>query len=129
MREALSQTTNRLHRLVHTQRGLGQPDEVLGVGNVNPISFIGVVDEGGVLGSVPHGSLDLLVTGVADEEDVVVLTGESHRFTVNLRDERAGGIDCVQGAIFGLLDHHRRDTVSGEHNVRPRGPQRPHRQR
>jgi hypothetical protein len=70
-----------------------------------------------VLGGVAHRALYFFVTLVADQQDVIVLTGEPNSFTVHLGDQRAGGINGVEATIRGFLDNHRGDAVGGENNV------------
>ena len=63
-----------------------------------------------------HGAFDLFVSGVTDEEYVVVLPRETHRLSVHFGHQRAGGVNRVEGAVSGRLDHHRGDSVSTEDN-------------
>ena len=54
------------------------------------------LDQLDVLGRLARGALDLLVAGVADQQDVVVLVGEPPRLVVHLGDQRAGRVDRLQ---------------------------------
>ncbi len=101
--ESLAQQANGLHRLVHTQCRLGEPDEAVGVGDHNVRHIRGAVDEGRALGRVAHGALDLLVAVVSNEQDLVVVSREPGRLAVNLRDEGARGVDGLEVSICGTL--------------------------
>ena len=81
----------------------------------------GAVDEGDVLGRLAAGADDLLVTLVADQQDVEVVVGEPAGLVVHLRHQRAGGVDRPQAAGGGLLVDLRRDAVGGEHDDRALG--------
>ena len=63
-------------------------------------------------------SLDLLVAFVADEDDREAVVGEPSRFGVDLRHQRAGGVDHVQLLASRLLAHLGRDSVGGEDDGR-----------
>jgi hypothetical protein len=67
------------------------------------------------------GALNLLVTAVADQEDVVVVAGEPLGLLVHLRDQRAGGVDGAQLARGRLLVHRRGDPVRTEDDDRALG--------
>jgi hypothetical protein len=96
---------------------LRQPDVVVGVLHDDVRNVGGAVDEGRALGGVTHGALDLLVTGVADEEDLEVLLGEPHGLPVHLGDERARGVDGVEVTVGGTLHDRGRDPVGAEDDV------------
>ncbi len=93
-------------------------------------------------GRLPRRAVDLLVTGVADEQDVVVVGGEPDRLLVHLRHERAGRVDrpqrrrcaacswtagatpCAEkmtsaalGHLVGLVDEDRAATFEGLDDV------------
>ena len=68
-----------------------------------------------------RGALDLLMALVADEQDVVVARGEALGLVVHLGDQRAGGVDRLQGPPGGLLVHGRGHAVGREDDDRPLG--------
>ena len=72
------------------------------------------LDELDVLGRLARGALDLLVAGVADQQDVVVVAGEPLRLVVHLRHQRAGRVDRLELALLGLPVHLGRDAVRRE---------------
>src|SRR5579864_2116095 len=54
------------------------------------------------------------MTGMADQDDGIVLPGEPYRFQVNFCDKRASGVYYLQVACFGLATYGRRYTVCTE---------------
>ena len=65
---------------------------------------------------------DLLVIGVADEDEVVVLARVATRLGVHFGDQRAGRVDDLEvAALGGLLANSRGDTVRGQHHDRALG--------
>src|SRR5690606_7401542 len=66
-----------LHRLVDGERGLGEPDDLGGVADLDLGDVLGAVDQLDVVGGLAGGADDLLVALVPDQEDVVVLLGEA----------------------------------------------------
>ena len=60
------------------------------------------LDQHDVIGRLAHRALDLLVTGVADQDDRVAVGGELQRLAMDLGDERARGVDRLQLAPLGL---------------------------
>ena len=68
-----------------------------------------------MLGRLAHRALDLLVAGVADEDDRVALGGELLGLDVDLGDQRAGRVDREQAALARRSAWtRRRDAVGGE---------------
>ena len=65
-----------------------------------------------------HRPLDLHVTRVADQRDLVALAGETLRLHVDLGHERAGGVDGAQAASHRRLAHRGRDAVRAEDQER-----------
>src|ERR1039457_1619531 len=55
---------------------------------------------------------------MADQDDRVALARELDRFEVNLRDQRAGGVDDLKLAALGLLADRRRYPVRAENDSR-----------
>ena len=117
----MPQQTDRVQRLVDRQRRLGEPDDLLRIADHHVVDVGLVVDHLDRLGRLALGALDLFVTAVTDQQDVVVLGGEPPGLLVHLGDQRAGGVDHLQLAGRGLLVHGRRHTVRGEHHQRTLG--------
>lgn len=120
-RVLLTQQPHRLHRLVDTERGLRQPDQVVGVRDVERGDVGRSVHQDRALRSVPHGALDLFVAGVTDEDDRALGLREACGFAMDLRHEGAGGVDGVQVALGRSGHHGRGDAVRAEDDVRPSG--------
>ena len=70
------------------------------------------------LGSVTPGALDLHVAGVPDEHDVHVALRHAHGLDVDLRHERAGGVDHAQAACVRALAHRGRHAMRAEDEER-----------
>ena len=79
------------------------------------------LDEQDRVGDLAHRPDDLLVAGMADEDDGVAVGGIAARLHVHLRHERAGGVDRPQPALLGVRVHRRRDAVGREHHRLPLG--------
>ena len=140
-REPLAQPAHRLHRLVDAERGLGEPDHLVGVAHRHRVDRVRAVDELHVVGRLARRALDLLVARVADQQDVVVGGGEPDGLLVHLGDQRAGGVDRLQlprrrlgvhrgrdpvrredhqlalGHVVGLVDEHRAALLQRRHHV------------
>ena len=120
-REALAQAVDDRARLVDRQRRLRDVGELLGVGDLERVDVGLGLDEHDVLGRLAHRALDLLVAGVADEDDRVAVGGELQRLAVDLGHQRAGRVDRLQAAALGLGVDRRRDAVGGEDGDRALG--------
>jgi hypothetical protein len=64
-----------------------------------------------------HGSLDLLVAGVANQNNVMVAPGEALRLSMNLGDKRAGRVNRQKVALGRLGFNSGRDSVGAENKV------------
>jgi hypothetical protein len=102
--------------LVDRERGLRQPDDLLRVAHLDVRDVVGAVDELDVLRGLTGGALDLLVTAVADQQDVVVVAREPLGLLVHLGDQRAGRVDRAQATVGRFLVHSGRDAVGAEHH-------------
>ena len=105
-----------LHRLVDGQRGLRQPDHLVLVAHRHSVDGARTVDQLYVVGGFAGSADDLLVALVADQQDVVVVAGESLGLVVHLGDQRAGGVDDPQPSLGGRRVHGRGHAVGGEHH-------------
>ncbi len=121
LREPLAQAPHGLHRLVDRERGLRQPDDLVGVAHLDVRHVVGAVDDGDVVGRLAGGALDLFVALVADEQDLEVVAREAHGLAVHLGDERAGRVDRLQAAIGCRVHDRRRHAVRAEDDVRALG--------
>lgn len=65
----------------------------------------------------PGRALDLFVSFVSDQQDLEVVSRESHGLAVHLGDQRAGGVDGLQLAIGGTLNDSGRDAMCAEDDV------------
>src|SRR5699024_2790281 len=61
------------------------------------------------------------VTVMTNQQNIAVLTGETLRFLMNLRHQRAGSVNSFQLAVCRFGMHSRGDSVSGENNSFPFG--------
>lgn len=95
---------------------LRQPDDARFVAHLHVVDGVGTVDHLDVLRGLTRGALDLFVAFVADEDDVVVVAGESFGLLVHLGDQRAGRVDGAQAALGSGLVHFGRDSVCREHH-------------
>src|SRR5205823_11458790 len=66
-----------------------------------------------ILRGFADGADGFVVVGMADEEDGVALLGEAEDFEMNLGDQRAGGVDFGEIALFGLAPDFGGDAVGG----------------
>ena len=95
--EALPQAGDDGGGFVHRQGRLGDVGDVLGVLDLELVHVLLALDEHDPLGGLPHRAFDLLVAVVADEHDRVAVVGEADGLAVDLRDQRAGGVDRAAG--------------------------------
>ena len=121
-RQPLLESGHRLHRLVHRQRGLGQPDDLVRVADGDLVDAVRAVDQLDVGGRLAGRTDDLFVPFVTDEQNVVVVRGEPLRLLVHLRHQRAGRVDGLAGCAGpGLLVHLGRHAVGREDHDRALG--------
>ena len=72
------------------------------------------MDTAGFTLVLAHGALDLGVAAVADEDAVAALAGVGGDLDVHLGDQRAGGVEHPQPALFGGLAHCAGHAVGAE---------------
>ena len=93
----------------------------LGSGDLQSIDLVLVLDEHDLIGRLAHRALDLLMPGVADQDDRVSLRGELLGLDVDLGDQRAGRVDRAQPTLGGADVNARGDAVGREHHRRALG--------
>ena len=121
MREALAQAGDDRARLVDRERRLRDVGELALVVDLERVDVGLGLDQHDVVGRLAHRALDLLVAGVADQDDRVVLGGELQRLAVDLGHQRARRVDRLQLPALGVRVHRRRDAVGGEDGDRALG--------
>ena len=113
-RESLLEPGDRLHGLVDRERGLGQPHHLGRVAHDDLVDAVRTVDQLNVFRGLAGGADDLLVTLVADQQDVVVVGGEPLRLLVHLGHQWAGRVDGLQAPGVGLVVDLGGHAVRGE---------------
>ena len=111
--EAAAEDADDLRGLVDGERRLRDVGEPRVGGQVERLRLRDVLHEHGRLGRLAHRADDLLVAGVADQDDRVAVRGVAPRLHVHLRHERAGRVDHVVAALGRRGVHGRRDAVRG----------------
>src|SRR5580693_2763376 len=115
VREALAQTLEDGARFVHGERRLGDVCDPLGILELELLDILLALDEHDLVGRLAHRPFHLLVPVVPDQHHRVALLGEADGLAVDLRDERAGGVDRVQAARSRARAHAGGDAMCGEH--------------
>src|SRR5205085_10263810 len=88
-------------RVIDRQRRLREEGEARGRGHGDRLGLLDRLDQGdGARRHLAESADYLRMAGVADEEDVAAFLNQPLRLTVNLRDERACGVDI--GKTAGL---------------------------
>ncbi len=118
-REAPAQRLDAVARVVDGEGRLREVGHLLRVRHVQPIDVLGMRDQEHPIGRLAHGAHDLVVVGVADEDDRVPLARVADRLEVHLGDERTGGVDHAQSPALGLVAHGGGDAVGAEDDRRP----------
>ena len=72
---------------------------MLGSGTVSVLDVLGRLDQDHLIRGFAHGTDDLVVPFVADQDDGIAFLGISDGLEVDLDDQRAGGVDGQQPAI------------------------------
>jgi hypothetical protein len=78
------------------------------------IDIVDCLHEDDRVGRLSHRALDLLVAVVADQDDRVPVFGKFDCLPVDLGHQRAGGVDGLEAAAFGVGMNRRRDPVGRE---------------
>ena len=113
-RKAPAQPIDDRAGLVHGQSRLGDEGHSIRIGHIELVDVVLGLDEHDVLGRLAHGALDLLVAGVADQDDRVAVGREALGLDVDLGHQWTGGVDRLERTIPGIGVHARSDAVSGE---------------
>ena len=103
LRKTLPQPPDRSRGVVQGKRRLREIGQLLRVGDLQTIDVLGAFDQPHRPGGFPHHPHDLVVPGVADQDDRVPRLGETDRLAVDLGDQGAGGVDRVQASPGGLV--------------------------
>ena len=106
-REAPAEGLDHLDGVVDGKGRLREVGHLLRVRGGNRVDVVRPLDDHDLIGGLPRGALDLLVAGVADEEDRAATPGEALGLDVDLGHQRAGGIDNPQVPATGVLVHRR----------------------
>ncbi len=112
--EPFPQATHRFHGFVDAQGGLGDPHDPLRVPHNHVVYFFGGANDLDVFGGLPKRALNFFVSAVTDQDDVVVLVGETHGLPVNLGDQRACRVNGPQVTHRSIRMHLRGNAVRGE---------------
>ena len=121
VREAPPERRDDLRGLVDRERRLRDVGHVLSGREVERLRVLDRLDERDRLRRLAHRALDLLVAGMADEDDGAAVGGVAARLHVHLGDERAGRVDRVQPPLARTPVHGGRDSVGGEDERGPFG--------
>ena len=112
--KAAAQDADDVPGLVHRERRLRDVGERLPFRDLQTLRILDRLDEHDRLRRLAHRPLDLLVAGVADENDPVAVGRVALGLRVHLRHERAGGVDRAEGAGGRVRVDGRGDAVRGE---------------
>ena len=117
IRELLTEHADGIHGLVHGQGGLGEPDQLGALGELQGVHIGLSIDQVDHVWGLARGAFHFLVSVVADQHDLVALTRKADDLMVHLGDQRAGGIQGIELQGASLLVHHRGNAMGGKHHV------------
>ena len=115
IRKTLLEGGNDVLGVVHAERGLGDVGHRRVRGQRQGRDIVDVLDQQHRAGNLPHGSLDLGVAGMADQDQRPALRHVALALVVDLGHQRAGGIEDRQAARCGFLLHAPRHAVGAEY--------------
>ena len=121
LRKAPTERRDDLARLVDRERRLRDVRDLRVSRQVESIRVGDRLDEDRRVRRLARRAHDLLVPLVADQQDGVPVGRVAARLDVNLRHERARGVDRVQPARLGVAVHLRRDAVRRQDHRGARG--------
>jgi hypothetical protein len=107
--------------LVERERGLREVSDTIGVRHLKGFDVGDVRDDLGDIGRFAEGAFDLVVVAVADEDQRVALLGKLDGLNVDLGDQRAGGVNDLEVALFAGLADRGRDAMGGVNDPRTVG--------
>jgi hypothetical protein len=111
---------NNVFCVIHAQGGLGNIGHrgVRGQGQGGDI--VDVLDQKDGPGNLTHGSLDLGMAGMADQDQRPAFRHVALALIMDLGHQRAGGVEDGQAAHGGFLLHGPGDAVGAEYRDRKR---------
>jgi len=118
-RKALLEAADDPGSVVHGERRLRQVGEPVGSGERQTVDVGLGLDQGDRCQSVTHRADHLVVPLVADEHDVVPGRRITDRLEVDLRHQRAGGVDRGQPPRLRQAPHRGRHAMRREQQHRP----------
>ena len=93
MRETLAQFIDDGDRLIHRERGLGQPNKLLVLQEIRQLSnALDAIHKVGNLRCFAGGSFHFLMSFVANQEDVIAIALEALGFLMHLGYQWARGV-------------------------------------
>ena len=113
----LLEGVDHVSRFVKREGGLSEIGHAIGIWNFEGLHFSGAGNDGGHIRSFPEGAFNLFVVAMADKHERVALPGELDGLDVHLGDERAGGVNDAELALFGLLPDGGRDAMGAIDNA------------
>src|SRR5258708_7324848 len=111
VRELPLQRFDNIFGFVQAQGGLGEVRTPIGARDGQSLYLGGRSDDLGNRWGLASRADDFVVIAMADQYERVAFFGKLNRFNVNLGDQRAGGIDHAQPALFAGTAHFGRDAV------------------
>ena len=114
-RETRLQLRDDLARIVDAECRLGHVGNLLRIGRGQRRHIGHIRHQMDHAGHTPHRPLDLGVSLVSDEDDLVTLPAVTSRFVVYLAHQRTGRIDHPQPADAGLVLHFPGHAMGAEH--------------
>jgi hypothetical protein len=93
---------------------LAEPNDFVWILDCDGVDTVVFIDDLNYVWGFTGCALNFFVTFVANQQDVVVLGGETLHLSVNLGYQRAGGIDSLEASLVGGLNDRWRNAVSAE---------------
>jgi len=121
MRKTTPQQLHGFHRLIHGQRGLANPYDLLRITHLNAINLMRPVHHLDVFGRLAIRAFHFLVAGVPDQQNVVILPRETNCLFVHLGDQRACCINRQELPRLGFAMNLRRDAMRRKDDSRTLG--------
>src|SRR5580704_3945819 len=112
--ETLLERLHYLARVVDAERGLGDGRDMRGIFDLDGARLGDGSDQHHFAGGDAQSALHFLVARMADENHGAAFVVEFFYFEMNLGDQRAGGVDYAQLAVFGAVPFAGRDAMRAE---------------